>query len=669
MSNDSSPPTDKHSAARELGRNLTLPASAFTENTIHDVIGLFSRIKQQGPSQVVLSLTELLSDPVPATRFGAAIKLLQMGEERTMAASVFSEFLNGTDIELQMQAATMLGIIGVCPDEVKDDLIRIFRDDDWKLKVAAAASLRELPESIGILEQALFGDDTNLTVIAANGLILRKLRISEATTILSRKLGNAPSQLRIGIISILSRAIPYNVDVITLFLGLLNNPATEPAVKTAILCNLGKYGKQIEMRDDLANSMLDALRSGEWETICAAAAAISELVTIPPIVFQVLSHLISSPNDNARGTAAWLLGGFGSRSSDAIPVLLEQLKRETEIKVLHALVNAIRLIGLPNIQDDPHFYDATIDSFVEQAKAEKNHELLQYRLYVFCLFQERALSALIRLAQSNDLMSEVAAMNSLAMIGMTSTDAGDAVIGEITNQLMAHQKARVRMIGAGTLSLLGRNAAKATPTLVKLLEDEDTEVYGDVLNALRAIGPDAREAAPVVSRLLLGKDLFQSSLARDVLLAIGPDALPSLETVYSVANSEEKPRVESLRSVLKAIADQQSNADARQRLEMLVPKALRVEENIKTLKVFYKIGCAYEKQGAKSKRKVSMILSGEMTYPTCDKYFTSVQTLLEPIGVLFQRSFVGNQERISGLTEAGRMAWQLVGEIFKDVEL
>src|SRR5450759_3156804 len=58
----------------------------------------------------------------------------------------------------------------------------------------------------------------------------------------------------------------------------------------------------------------------------------------------------------------------------------------------------------------------------------------------------------------------------------------------------------------------------------------------------------------------------------------------SYTPVYSVANSEEKPRVESLRSVLKAIADQQSNADARQRLEMLVPKALRVEENIKTLK-------------------------------------------------------------------------------------
>jgi hypothetical protein len=45
-----------------------------------------------------------------------------------------------------------------------------------------------------------------------------------------------------------------------------------------------------------------------------------------------------------------------------------------------------------------------------------------------------------------------------------------------------------------------------------------------------------------------------------------------------------------------------------------------------------------------------------------------VRNLLKPVGNPFQRSYKGNQERISGLTEAGKMVWQLVAELFGNAD-
>jgi hypothetical protein len=98
------------------------------------------------------------------------------------------------------------------------------------------------------------------------------------------------------------------------------------------------------------------------------------------------------------------------------------------------------------------------------------------------------------------------------------------------------------------------------------------------------------------------------------------------------------------------------------RLADLVPGVFSTPENIRTLKKFYLIGEAYEIHGATSQGSVGKQL--EIGKNNINNIFTKVQTLLQPIGVVFERSSYGRQERISGLSEVGRMAWRMVAEVF-----
>jgi hypothetical protein len=49
--------------------------------------------------------------------------------------------------------------------------------------------------------------------------------------------------------------------------------------------------------------------------------------------------------------------------------------------------------------------------------------------------------------------------------------------------------------------------------------------------------------------------------------------------------------------------------------------------------------------------------------------FTEVQDLLKSVGDPFQRSYKGNQERISGMTEAGKMVWRLVADLIGNTDM
>jgi HEAT repeat protein len=531
----------EHEEARRIARQMVSVLTDPSQDFVKLELDTDAKSKRIGDNAIAIALSELLNEPAPAIRLGAATRLLQKGWVRSRATEEFVKGLGDHDIITQLTAATFIGLLKIIPQEVEAALIPLFQGKDHTLRIAAAAALTDLPETITVLGGALGDENSCLAFMAAKGLIRRNLRVDDAVTVLLSLIQVRDFQLLV--IAELCRLKHDSARIAPAFIELLKDPKTDARTRSVAVSGLGKLGQGGAAQAELTQALLDALQSGDWETACGAAISLKELGLVPKKVIRALIRMLPRQDVLARSTAAVILGEFGPRATDAIRPLLDRVMIENDMDVLVILARAISSIGLPESSIDPQFYDETLAALIERARTESNADLIPFRLQMFLVFGTRAVPALVQLAQGTDFGGVRIAVSALAMIGILSPN---EVAPTIVDQLIAHGNARIRMTGADALAEMGSFAASAVPRLAGLLVEGDSLVFSDALRALRAIGADAREAAPSVIPLLSSEDQFHMALAEDVLLGIGSDAIPFLEAASAEAHGTGKQRIDSL---------------------------------------------------------------------------------------------------------------------------
>ena len=390
--------------ARQMITFLTNPSLEAVQ-TEYDVLVKTNFI---GRGQVVTALLELLEDPVPLTRLGAAIRLLRMNEVRRTASLAIKSILDasGVDdgtIQLKTIAASLLSTVEEIPDELHSTLARLLQKGQRRVTVAVAVVMRDTPEAVSILGRALWDEQYGLAFMAAKGLIKRGVRIDDAVNRLIFMLGKVSEEFDGGIIAELSKLPAKAVQIGPVFVAMLKDPMTTPMMRTVVASALGKIGHGAVAQAEFERLLVASLQSEDWETVCAASAALKDLGAVSKKVIHSLVKLLSSPILEARAVAALILADFGNLASNAVPALFECVNREQSIDVLAALMKAIQTIGLPDHPTDPHFFETTIAALVEQARVEQNVDLIPYRLAMFSLFGTRAVPDLLRVAQTKTL--------------------------------------------------------------------------------------------------------------------------------------------------------------------------------------------------------------------------------------------------------------------------
>jgi HEAT repeat protein len=242
---------------------------------------------------------------------------------------------------------------------------------------------------------------------------------------------------------------------------------------------------------------------------------------------EALLASLDDPNPGVRAAAARTIGLVGDRG--AVPVLLDHLRRDTDILAGEQIGEAIGRLGDPSVV--PALLDAlgNEDEAIQSRSAyalgllgsEEAVPLLARTLETAKpMAQRRAAEALaavgtpeaINALQAPLANSQASSARNAAMIGLE--EAGDRAVDSLT-QTLSNENAVLRMSAAEMLGWL--QAGRATPELSQALADPDADVRVQAGWALGEIG--STEARRALIRALRSesdpevRQTYQSALA------------------------------------------------------------------------------------------------------------------------------------------------------------
>lgn len=557
--------------ARETARRFIAAVSGVSLGSLHDDLLVASKTWGRLEwNAVILAVLESLEDPDPQTRLGAATFLFLTHHSTDRAVKAIVRVLNEDEYDVRVRALSLLVMLERIPKGLVSTLAKLLRSDDQVIRVAAAATLRDQPETFVILRDALYAENPGVVLIAASALGRSGKWVDHAVEALLRLLRNADSpDARVGIICHLSVMKQKAQATGPVLFDMLADPDLEPQVRKTILLALGEMGLGEEAR----NALLSAVRSGEPTAVCLAILSLRDMGAISDEVIQVLIGMLRSPSIDDRGGAVWMLGVLGPHAASAIPALVELLLSEPNAELCQEVAGVLPKI-VPSISgDDGEIVGQSVTKLLTGATEEPRLERIRAYVTVIASFGKTAIPALIDLVERADRNAGIA----VACLGLIGEDA--AVV--VAERLLTSTAKQVRELGAAALAEMGPHAAAAIPALIRLLEQGEEVVLSDVLRALRSIGPEAHEAAHALVSLVLEGNAFVSAWAGSALLAIGPGAAKTIYQAIPRADDEGKTR-------LKAILDQAGEPySERDGIEVVRDEALRI---IDCLRTFQEIG-------------------------------------------------------------------------------
>jgi HEAT repeat protein len=113
---------------------------------------------------------------------------------------------------------------------------------------------------------------------------------------------------------------------------------------------------------------------------------------------------------------------------------------------------------------------------------------------------------------------------------------GAPAVPRLVNALK-HEKVRGHVIYA--LGEIGPAAAPATPSLTKLVNDDDDRIAHEAVIALAKIGPGAKEAVPELVKVLAASDESAIPAAAYALGSIGPDAAAAIPALRGLLKGND----------------------------------------------------------------------------------------------------------------------------------
>lgn len=420
----------------------------------------------------------------PAVRFRAAIALWRIDGRTEPAMAVLTEALKSDGRSKRLQAVELLMQLGRPAAELAPPVLELMRGEpDYSIQSQVQMML------------AQFG--------------------AEAVPAVRDVLGRAKADERLQILTLIQNLGPEFRGVMPAVVALRKEP--DPRTRFAalrtiyvldqqnkeVLTELVQAGKSTDAGirreafqaalmlsprpKELAPFFRIFLKDDDLTTRCQAAAA---LYQVDPTTLKeglpVVRKVVQDGSPNTWSMAVSALGWFGPAAKEALPDLMNMLKRPEARGYGYMIVQACRSIGpdavpvLLELFQDPQAY---------------------YR------------------SQAQQTLSDI----------------GPDAIPKLRPALQ-HANPAVRQMAVEVLKQFGPGARLAVADLAKCLKDEDANVRSRALSALEGLGPDAKEAIPALVEFL--RDAKQNESLRwqamDALGKIGREAKSAVADIEPV---------------------------------------------------------------------------------------------------------------------------------------
>lgn len=474
-----------------------------------DLNAFVLRLTELGLAACVPALADLLDDPDRCVRSQAAwwLRLLRRNapgavrrDQDGRAAKVLVAAVReaGEERLLPLLLLGMGGHGAVEPPPVPDEAIFVLAElvagPDERLGVAAAAALVRtdaedgLGAAISLLTRAMAGGDPALSAVAAGAFGGIGVRTKAVARELGRRL-SGDAALALHAVKALEAMGAAAAPTEPALAALVRDGTAAVTLRSAVAGALGTiYARpaagepkrlgagRVRARAALTDA---ALSAADWPVLAAAADALAATGGTPAAVVQRLAGLLGHDDSEVRGAAALSLVRAGAAPADAVPALVERLRREQEQEVRQALVVALATVGVA------------------------------------------ALPALLTVVREQVPDTLLPAVEAIIKIGR------DAV-PEVAEGMLSDADEQVRDLAVAMLQRLGPRAEAAVPVAVRLLGHADPGVREHAAMAVTFVGGPAKAAAPALVRALSDPHRDIAHWAEKALAVIGPDAVPAL---------------------------------------------------------------------------------------------------------------------------------------------
>ena len=281
-----------------------------------------------GPAAVPVLIQEL-KNPASRQHILAARSLALIGPDAADAVPVLIDCLKQKDIELRTTAAHALGEIGPASWKASATLTLLVGDPgkegDKKARAAQAELLKQSraalaqigPQAIPALRGALKSPNASIRRQAADLIALHgnkaKDAVGDLIDLLKDKQPAARRSAALALAAIGREAAEATDPLIACAAD------TDPKVRAEVARALGEIRADGQALTTLVNLFGDPVPGVRLQ----AARAV---VKIGPSAINILMNTIPNENFHRRLSAIFALGEIGSKASDAVPLLIEQLQ-------------------------------------------------------------------------------------------------------------------------------------------------------------------------------------------------------------------------------------------------------------------------------------------------------------------------------------------------------
>ncbi|MGH7171856.1 MAG: HEAT repeat domain-containing protein [Gemmataceae bacterium] len=277
----------------------------------------------------------------------------------------------------------------------------------------------------------------------------------------------------------------------------------KPAIRIDGLTALRAFGCN-GYGDEATQAILDMMRGYDplientsEEDAPVVQAGYKAIHKIGAAAVPALTAAVKNENRNVRRFAITSLGRLGRDAQAAIPALLQALKKE-DLLARRLATDAVGMIGRGNKE--------VVAALIEALKDNTND------------VRDAAASALGDLGES--------AKPAIPALLKALSDKDDGV------RIMAIQS--LQQIGAG---------AKAVPAVIRLLRDENGNVWQRAFRYLQNLKPEeAKEAIPALIAIVKTKDDPRIPKALAILKSMGPKAKEAIPALNELLRREEELR-------------------------------------------------------------------------------------------------------------------------------
>jgi HEAT repeat protein len=245
------------------------------------------------------------------------------------------------------------------------------------------------------------------------------------------------------------------------------------------------------------------------------AKAVERLVQDGRRSVAVLEHLLrTSASAEIRWTSAELLGQIGSDARPAANQLLASLKdADSHVRVVSAAT--LPKVEAPASEAVP----ALLDLLKREPRPEVSRALSVYRKAAKSAVPE------LMIILSNQKLDSESRWNAARTLGKIGSEAVEAI--PLLVDCLRDEATTVREHSAEALGDMGPAAGGAAGDLAKVLNDTNTRVRRDAVRSLGQIGPSANSVADDVEKLLADPDQSVREAALVTLKVIAPERIPA----------------------------------------------------------------------------------------------------------------------------------------------